>query len=154
MSECAALAAVVVGVGTIGRCVLTGTPSNTPTIRATVRCAAWRCLLLAALLCVSRAAGVRPWRFGVSHVHQDQLLQRCRTNVSANKQHLRLQLSAQHLKLLSHLVVCEVDQASLLAEDVLPYLAAPAMHRIATISWCSRTGLRACRCTVACCEHP
>ena len=144
MSGCAPLAAAVVGVETVGRCVLTSTASDTPTIRATVRCAARRRLLLAALLCISRCGGVRPWRFGVGHVHQDQLLQECMRNGSAIRRLLRSQLSAYHLKLLFHLVVCEVDEASLLAEDVLPYLAAPAAHRIATISaadqGCGRAG--------------
>jgi len=57
-----------------------------------------------------------------------------------------LALVIQHSKLLSHLMVCEVDQTSLLAEDILPCLAAPITHRFATISGRSRT--------VASGEHP
>ena len=88
---CAALAAVVAGPGSVGRCLLyTGTPSKAPTIRSTVRCAAGRCLLLAALLRVGRGGRVRPRRFGVSHVHQNQLLQGCRRSGSANKRLFRL----------------------------------------------------------------
>ena len=57
----------------------------------------------------------------------------------------RTVLSAQHLKILSHLVVSEVDQTSLLPEDVLACLTAPATHHDAIISDCCGMWLQSCR---------